>query len=141
MKARILLVEDDQARLEWFRAWLPKDIILIHAGSGGKALGILQRDAKVLSGIMLDHDLQQQTMLPSDIGLSGSTVVGAILHHVPKDVPILIHSMNPGKAAAMRKALEKNNFSVTRLPMGEMSRGAFHEWLEEVYEIADECNY
>ena len=41
MKIRILLVEDDQGRVEWFRAWLPRDIQLVHAGSGGKALGIL----------------------------------------------------------------------------------------------------
>ena len=56
---RVLLVEDDQGRVEWFRAWLPKDIRLVHARSAGLALGIIQRDCHDIAGIMLDHDLQQ----------------------------------------------------------------------------------
>ena len=134
---RIMLVEDDQSRVEWFRAWLPKDIRLIHARTGGLALGILERDCRVIAGIMLDHDLQQQAMLPSDVNLSGSTVVRAILQKVSPEVPILIHSMNPGRADTMKTALEKSGFSVTRLPMGDMSRDAFLEWLKEVRESVE----
>jgi CheY-like chemotaxis protein len=131
---RILLVEDDQARVQWFRAWLPKDIPLIHAGSGGRALGIIQRDCRTIAGIMLDHDLQQQAVTADDSSLSGSTVVRAILQYVSPEIPVLIHSMNPGKAAAMGTALEKSNFDVTRIPMGAMSKDAFLEWLGMVRE-------
>ena len=131
---RILIVEDDQRRVDWFQAWLPKDIRLVHARSGGKALGILERDAREFAGIMLDHDLQEAPIVTNDKNLSGSTVVVKIMLHVRPDVPILIHSMNPGKAERMKKALEASGFSVTRMPMGEMSKDAFLEWLDEIKE-------
>ena len=34
----------------------------------------------------------------------------------------------------MKKALEASDFSVTRMPMGEMSKDAFLEWLDEIKE-------
>lgn len=125
-------MEDDQRRVEWFRVWLPKDFRLIHAGSGGRALGIIKRDRRAFRGIMLDHDLEKQNVTSGDLSLSGSSVVLAIMQYISPDVPVLIHSMNPGKAAAMGKALETTGFTVTRIPMGDMSKDVFLEWLEEV---------
>ena len=131
---RILIVEDDQRRVDWFRAWLPRDIRLIHARSGGKALGILERDADELAGIMLDHDLQESSVVANDKNLSGSTVVIKLMQHIWPNIPIMVHSMNTGKAERMKKALEASGFSVARMPMGEMNKDAFLEWLEEVRE-------
>ncbi|MDT8284907.1 MAG: hypothetical protein RQ767_05225, partial [Thermovirgaceae bacterium] len=68
------------------------------------------------------------------------TVVRAILQKVSPEVPILIHSMNPGRADTMKTALEKSGFSVTRLPMGDMSKDAFLEWLEDVREGVEESD-
>ena len=67
---RIFIVEDDQRRVDWFRAWLPKDMRLVHARSGGRELGVIQRDRTAFSGIMLDHDLQQQAISASDSKLA-----------------------------------------------------------------------
>lgn len=131
---RILIVEDDQRRVDWFRAWLPRDIRLIHARSGGKALGILERDADELAGIMLDHDLQESSVVANDKNLSGSTVIIKVMQHIRPNIPIMVHCMNPGTAERMKKALEASGSSVTRMPMGEMSKDAFLEWLEEVRE-------
>lgn len=135
---RIFIVEDDQRRVDWFRAWLPKDMRLVHARSGGRALGVIQRDRTAFSGIMLDHDLQQQAISASDSNISGSIVIRAVMQYLSPEIPIMIHSMNPGKATTMGKALEKSGFSVTRMPMGEMSKTAFLEWLEEVREYHEE---
>ena len=135
---RIFIVEDDQRRVDWFRAWLPKDMRLVHARSGGRALGVIQRDRTAFSGIMLDHDLQQQAISASDSNISGSVVIRAVMQFMSPTVPVMIHSMNPGKAAIMGKALEKTGFSVTRMPMGEMSKTAFLEWLDEVREYHEE---
>lgn len=42
---RILLIEDDNDRVKKkIREWLPPDVHLVHAGSVGRAIGILQRD-------------------------------------------------------------------------------------------------
>lgn len=135
---RIFIVEDDQRRVDWFRAWLPQDMRLIHARSGGRALGVIQRDRTAFSGIMLDHDLQQQAISASDANLSGSVVIRAVMQFISPNVPVMIHSMNPGKAITMGTALEKSGFSVTRMPMGEMGKTAFLEWLEEVREYHEE---
>ena len=135
---RVLIVEDDQRRVDWFRAWLPRDIRLVHARSGGKALGILERNAHEFAGIMLDHDLQDSSVVANDKNLSGSIVVVKVMQHIRPNIPILVHSMNPGKAESMKKALEASRFSVTRMPMGEMSKDTFLEWLEEVREEAED---
>lgn len=135
---RIFIVEDDQRRVGWFRTWLPEDMRLVHARSGGRALGVIQRDRTAFSGIMLDHDLQQQAISASDANISGSVVIRAIMQFIAPNVPVMIHSMNPGKAITMGTALEKSGFSVTRISMSEMSRTAFMEWLEEVREYHEE---
>ena len=60
------------------------------------------------------------------------------MQYVSPQIPVLIHSMNPGKAAAMGTALEKCGFTVTRIPMGEMSKDAYLEWLDEVRDGVDD---
>lgn len=134
---RVLLIEDDNERVTTIRSWLPADVRLVHAGSAGRAIGILQRDSNVYAGIMLDHDLREQIVTEKDFFLSGSTVVKTIITSISPDTPILVHSMNPGCAPLMVKTLEKTGFSVTRLPMREMTWENFNEWLDEVREMWD----
>lgn len=129
---RILLVEDDDNRVKKFQSWLPDDVRLVHAGSAGRALGILQRDRDVYAGIMLDHDLQIQIATERDFFLSGSNVVEWIIALVRPDIPVLVHSMNPAEAPQMVKRLNKAGFSVTRMPMSEMTEQQFANWLDEV---------
>lgn len=131
---RILLIEDDNKRVEKIRAWLPEDVRLVHAASAGRVLGILNRDRGQYAGVMLDHDLQIQATTARDTELSGSTVVKWIKEIIPSDVPVLVHSMNPSRAPEMTRFLEANGFSVTRIPMEEMSQELFQVWLDEVRE-------
>jgi len=131
---RILLIEDDDSRVLIFREWLPEDVRLIHAGSAGRAIGILQRDRNTYAGIMLDHDLQGQIATDMDFFLSGTNVVKTIIANVPPNTPVLVHSMNPSDAPKMVTALTKSGFSVTRLPMRVLTEQSFIKWLEEVRE-------
>jgi len=135
---RILLIEDDNERVIAIKSWLPSDIRLVHAGSAGRAIGILLRDKDAYAGIMLDHDLREQIVTERDFFLSGSNVVKTIITSISPDTPILVQSMNPGCAPNMVKSLEKTGFSVTRLPMRDMTRENFNEWLEEVRENWDD---
>jgi len=131
---RILLIEDDNGRVRKIRAWLPDDVRLVHAGSAGRAIGILQRDRDAYAGIMLDHDLQGQIATDMDFFLSGSNVVKTIIANVSPDTPVLVHSMNPSDAPKMVVALSRSGFSVTRLPMIVMTQECLIEWLDEVRE-------
>lgn len=131
---RILLIEDDIARVRQIEEWLPTDVRLVHAGSAGRAIGVLQRDRSVYAGIMLDHDLQGRVATERDTELSGSTVVKAIIAQVPNSTPIMIHSMNSTYAPRMMTVLDKAGFSVTRLPMSVMTSENLAQWLDEVRE-------
>ena len=58
-RLRILVVEDDRGRENRIRAMLPAEVLAVVVNSGGKALGLLERDrGSVYAGILLDHDLQ-----------------------------------------------------------------------------------
>jgi CheY-like chemotaxis protein len=131
---RILLIEDDNGRARKIREWLPEDVRLVHAGSAGRAIGILQRDRDAYAGIMLDHDLQGNIATEMDFFLSGTNVVKSIIANVPNDTPVLVHSMNPEDAPKMVLALTKSGFSVTRLPMVVMTKSDLNVWIEEVRE-------
>lgn len=135
---RILLIEDDNGRVRKIREWLPEDVHLVHAGSAGRAIGILQRDRDAYAGIMLDHDLQGNIATEMDFFLSGSNVVKTIIANVPNDTPVLVHSMNPDDAPKMVQALTKAGFSVTRTPMVIMTRTGLNEWLQEVRDVWEE---
>lgn len=133
---RILIVEDNLDRASLLQSWLPEDVKAVFASSAGKVLGILQRDrGRVYSGILLDHDLQEQAVLLTDLGLSGTSLVKSILANVSRDVPILVHSMNMSRAQGMVDALEKGGFSVTRIPMDRLTREAFLEWIDEARDV------
>jgi len=131
---RILLIEDDDSRVIKIREWLPENVRLIHAGSAGRAIGILQRDRNTYAGIMLDHDLQGQIATDMDFFLSGTNVVKTIIANVTPSTPVLVHSMNPSDAPKMVTALTKSGFSVTRIPMRVLTEEGFKEWLDEVRE-------
>lgn len=115
---------------------MPEGFRAVVVNNAGSALGLLERDkGHVYAGICLDHDLQQQTKTTADCKLSGSTVVDSIVRNISPDVPILIHSMNPGPAPLMAQKLENAGFYINRVPMCDLNSVAFQCWLDEVKEI------
>jgi CheY-like chemotaxis protein len=124
------MVEDNPARIELLKSWLPEDIKAVITSSAGKALGVLKRDrGQVYSGILLDHDLQEQAVTATDLGLSGTDIVKSIAANVSRLVPVLIHSMNIERAQGMVEALEGWGFTVTRIPMDRLTNDAFLVWI------------
>lgn len=135
---RILLVEYDNNRVKQIREWLPADVHLVHAGSAGRAIGVIEKDCAknrtTYDGIMLDHDLRGQIATERDFFLSGTNVVKVLMTRVSNEIPVLVHSMNPADAPRMVHALTQSGFSVTRLPMVVMTKESLNEWLQEVRE-------
>lgn len=140
---RILLVEDDQDRAARLISYLPKHIRVVQASSAGRAIGIIRADHRnrgyksPYSGIMLDHDLQEQIVCAEDGLHSGMNVVETIIESVSRSVPILIHSMNFSEAPMMVKKLKSAGFSVTRMPMRDLTEAKLLEWLEDECEISN----
>lgn len=134
----ILVVEDSKARVDRLTAWLPKDRFrLVWGASPGAALGNIKRSGGAdYAGIMLDHDLDQRAITPSDLSLSGRDLVHAILDSISPDVPILIHSNNVVHPPTMEARLVAGGFSVDRVPFRELTRERLLEWLTYVEETS-----
>lgn len=134
-----MLIEDSQHRIDRIRSWLPGGCLLVVAASAGKAIGILQRDRGYVYGaVMLDHDLHEQPATEDDLSLSGSDLVETLITHLSRDVPILIHSMNPTRAPSLVHRLNRAGFDVTRIPFEELDKATFLSWLEDArYNWAD----
>lgn len=132
-RPRLLLIEDNEERIVLFRKWvLGTPYVLIEATSGGQAMGVVSRGADGIAGVMLDHDLNTAPKTQQDNVTSGSNVVSAMIKHIPRQVPILVHSMNVTKGEQMHRRLEGAGFSATRIRMAVLTEFRFNQWLEDV---------
>lgn len=132
LRFRLLMIEDSQHRIEKIRSWLPEDCLMVAATSAGKAIGIMQRDPGYVYGaILLDHDLHEQAVTEADLSLSGSDLVESIVTHISRDVPILVHSMNPTRAPLVAQRLGRAGFDVSRIPYEELNQVSFQAWLSD----------
>lgn len=132
---RMLLIEDDPGRIARFTEWIAgTDFVLIAARSGGQALGVLQRGAGGLAGLMLDHDLSDSLLTTTDALLSSTDLLPLIQRVVPRFVPVLIHSHNVNKPVIMQRSLERAGFSVTRTRFALLANepARYARWLDDV---------
>jgi hypothetical protein len=72
--------------------------------------------------------------LDSELQLSGRQVVEQLVQRIDRDVPILIHSVNPLGARTMERHLVEHGFDVTRIPFYHLNRQRLGRWLEMVRE-------
>ena len=132
---RLLIVEDSDARVNKFREWIADPFRATYVRSAGRALKVLELDAgRVYAGILLDHDLDQAVADESERSLTGRQVVKRLVRTVDRDVPVLIHSVNPLGARMMEQSLVEHGFDVTRVPFFNLNRERLARWLEIVRE-------
>ena len=129
---RILLIEDDVNRYDKLKAWLPADVRLVWAKDAGVAIGVLERlQPDDYIGIMLDHDLDKKLRSSGSRFLTGRDVVDAMIRNKDtRDIPVLVHSMNPSGGAAMNERLTKAGFGVTKIRFRDLTEEAFTRWLD-----------
>ncbi|NKI33901.1 hypothetical protein HFP89_01820 [Wenzhouxiangella sp. XN79A] len=132
---RLLVVEDCDERISRFREWILPPFRPTFVRSAGRALKVLELDGdRTFAGILLDHDLDQSVAMALEQQLSGLQVVERLVHRVDRDVPILIHSVNPPGARRMARCLLDHGFDVTRIPFDALTRARLRRWLEVVRE-------
>ena len=137
-RIRILVVEDNRLRLQTILDMLPGDIVPCVATTAGRAIGMVQRDRKALAGIMLDYDLQERTETAEDFTRSGADVAAVIARQVPRQVPVLVHTMSLAGSGEMSRELVSAGFSVTRIPMADLTPELLAGWIEEVRDNWDD---
>lgn len=134
-RPRLLLIEDDLGRVEYFKRWLEgSEFVLLHVQSGGKAMGVLAKGCESIAGAMLDHDLSDSPLTSVDLTMSTSNLMPLLCRVLPKTAPVLVHSHNASKPPQMQRALEAAGLSVSRVRFATLARDEqrFHAWLEEV---------
>ncbi|WP_127803943.1 response regulator [Hydrogenophaga sp. NH-16] len=136
LKPRLLLVEDDEGRIDRFSRWVEgSGFVLVTVRSGGQALGMLSKGStEAIAGILLDHDLSDSPFTQMDHMLSTSDIMPLIQRGVRRTTPILIHSHNANKPVWMQKALESSGFTVTRIRFALLADdpSKFQDWLADV---------
>lgn len=130
---RILIIEDNEERIDLFKQWMPLDIAAIYVRSAGRAVRVIELDqGSIYSGICLDHDLDEQTIVNLEKELSGMEVARYIARNISRNAPILVHSMNFGGGTSMTRALEAQGFTVSRIPFDRMTEKKLLDWIADV---------
>lgn len=92
--------------------------MLVASASAGRAIGILERsEPDDFAGILLDHDLHQQTVNPSEALFTGSDVANVLARKISNEIPMLVHSINPAGAWDMQRKPGSAGFDVSLYPM------------------------
>ncbi len=135
---RILLVENSSRRIQTFTRWLPddSDVVLRPVRIGNIAIEMLRRDRpRDWMGVMLDYDLN--LFDKSAVYRCGGDVAQTMLARTDREIPVLVHSMNPAGAAFMCELLVGAGFdNVTCIPFEDVTRRDFLEWIDRCREVA-----
>ncbi len=135
---RILLVENSAGRIQKFTRWLPEDtdVVLRPVRLGNVAIEMLRRDQpRDWMGVMLDYDLNLFDR--STAYRCGGDVAQMMLMRTDREIPVLVHSMNPAGAVFMFGLLTGAGFdSVTRIPYEMLTREAFLGWINRCRDVA-----
>jgi CheY-like chemotaxis protein len=100
---KILIIEDDPARIFWFREKLRsicEPVILETADEGARAVRQEQFDI-----IFLDHDLGGEVFVASEEKNTGYQVALAIPDSINGQTHVIIHSWNPIGAHRIKEVL------------------------------------
>ncbi len=130
----ILIVEDDDSRVERFNEWLPPVFRLAHCRTGGAALGLLARSGPWdFAGVMMDFDLDKQVM--TDPYVDGEQVLDEVLLRLDRSTNLLVHSANTEAADRMTANARGSNPTV-RIDYSYMDAWHFRAWLGDVWSEA-----
>lgn len=117
-QAIVLVVEDDDNRYAWFRAWLAEPRIrLLRVTTGDAALRSVEDRYDL---ILLDHDLDKHHPLGRLARIDGSAIVDRLVStRANRETRIVIHSMNPAARSRMHQRLLANGYDAELKPFAE----------------------
>lgn len=121
---RILIVEDDEARCEWFRARLEGSELDVTCDVRQAVLWLAERDYRA---VLLDHDLAEEHYFSSepDDERTGYAVARWLAEHPTsqRDALILVHSLNYTGARRMVDVLRDAGREAEHIPFHYLQTG------------------
>ena len=130
-KQSILVFDNDPGRVYKLRGWLPEErdhqVMLKELAVANLAVEFLSQ-AWGWSGVILDYDLDSPDT--STNPFNGLDVAKVIVEMLPKDVPLLLYSMNTQGRQQMAELLRGAGFPVTEIPFDELDESSFRSWVE-----------
>lgn len=116
---RIFILEDDQIRIQAFRAKLASHD-LTFAETAQDAITIL--GSNFFDAIFLDHDLGGEQMVGTEGANTGSEVVRWMCQHQENVCHVVIHSLNTPAANDMYDKLSNIGMVCQRIPFTRLVR-------------------
>ena len=115
---KVLVLEDNQDRINLFKQIFRNSNLLIVTNIDD-FIREIRRD--VFDRIYMDHDLGGGAFVPSENETTGYQAAKYMVEYdLQKEAEIIIHSMNPAGAEAMRNVLHKNEYNVQVIPFSEL---------------------
>jgi DNA-binding response OmpR family regulator len=100
---KTLILEDNENRINWFQQRFTDITMVDFARTAEEGIKLVQEN--IYSLIFLDHDLGDRIFVDSNDPNTGYQVAKAIVETDNKGAQIIIHSMNPGGANAIKSLL------------------------------------
>ncbi len=122
--ARVLVVEDDEGRCEWFRQRLASHALDLTCDVGQAVRWLEERE---YAAILLDHDLADEHYLSDepDDERTGYAVAAWLAAHPDRqrDATVLIHSLNYAGARRMLDLLCEAGRAAEHIPFHYLQSG------------------
>lgn len=116
MGLRILVVEDNLDRIEWFQNEFDYKFDL--AKDAFAAIGLVNKSKYDM--IFLDHDLGDRIFVDSSEPNTGYQVAKTIVNSLNNNTPVIVHSHNPEGVKNIQSVL-RPNFSYW-IPFGQFNK-------------------
>ena len=121
---RVLVVEDDEVRCAWFRAWLSGRTLDVTCDVGVAVRWLAERDYEA---VLLDHDLAEEHYFSNepDDERTGYAVARWLADHPSsqRDALIVIHSLNYVGAGRMLEVLRAAGRDAEHIPFYYLQSG------------------
>ncbi len=116
----VLIVEDSQNRIDWFKAKFNSKHDVVHYASTTKQANDYLNMHRY-NVIFIDHDLNGSMYMPTHSPESGSEVVRHMITIAANVDIVIVHSHNEPAALSMVSVLMENGYAVCRQPFKHLA--------------------
>lgn len=123
----ILFLDDNEARTNLFRRWIPGGS---HTTTAAGMIALLS-NTEVTDLAFLDHDLGGEVFVDSGREDCGMEVVRWVVQNKPSVRQFVVHTLNPSAGEEMARRLSEAGYTVDQVPFINIAWGHLSSQLED----------